>query len=110
MRAGQLRHLVTLQRETTADDTAAGVTTTWVDVAVRHAEIVTAAGREFFEMKRQIPELTHQVRLRHGPAAAVGVAPGLRFLHGAIVLRIRAAMDPDGRRREMLCFCQELVQ
>jgi SPP1 family predicted phage head-tail adaptor len=106
MRAGQLRHRVQLQRQHLADDLAGGDDVSFDTVATLWANVTTAGGREFWEAKKLVPELTHQVELRYRS----DVAPGMRFVFRSAVLRIHAAPDPDERRVRLLCMCTELVQ
>jgi SPP1 family predicted phage head-tail adaptor len=106
MRAGQLRHRVTLQSQQLADDLAGGDDVSFRNVATLWANVSTSGGREFFEAKKLVPELTHQVEIRY----RADVTPGMRFVLRNSVLRIHAAPDPDERRTRLLCMCTELVQ
>ena len=106
MRAGNLRHLVELQEQTSVDDGAGGSETSYVPRATMWADITATSGREFFQAKTLMPELTHQVEIRY----RTDVKPGMRFVEGQKVYRIQAAPDPEGRQRRLLCMCQELVQ
>jgi SPP1 family predicted phage head-tail adaptor len=106
MRAGQLRHRVQLQRQRLADDLVGGDDVSFTHVATLWADVSTIGGREFWEAKKLVPELTHQVEIRY----RADVAPGMRFTFRNAVLRIHAAPDPDERRIRLLCMCTELVQ
>lgn len=48
---------------------------------------------------------THRVRLAYRD----GITPAMRLVAGPRRFAIRAAGDPDGRRRDLLCEVEELV-
>jgi SPP1 family predicted phage head-tail adaptor len=105
MRSGSLRHRVRLQREQITPSTG-GDGVSYLDVATLSAEVTTSGGREFWDAKRLMPELTHQVEIRFFS----GITAGMRFVFGAQVLRVVSPMDPDNRRVRLLCMCRELVE
>ena len=49
---------------------------------------------------------THRVSLRYRP----GLVPGARLADGPRRFAIRAADDPDGRRRDLVCTVEEIVE
>lgn len=55
MRAGLLRHMVTLQERVTTDDGAGGVTEEWVDADFLPARVVPLAGTELFSAQQVMP-------------------------------------------------------
>lgn len=101
-----LRHRVRLQQQSIADDLAGADDVSFTDVATLWASVTTVGGREFWEAKRLVPELTHQVELRY----RAGIVGGMRFRFGATVLHIESSIDPEQRRIRLLCMCKELVQ
>lgn len=105
MRAGQLRHRVTIQTASEAQDSFGQPQPTWTTFAERFAEILPQSGREFVAARTVTPELTHLVRLR----GVAGVTPKMRLLFGTRVFDILAAMAVEERSRELLLSCRELV-
>lgn len=49
---------------------------------------------------------THRIDLRYRP----GVAPPMRLAAGPRRFAIRSAGDPDGRRRDLVCEVEELIE
>jgi SPP1 family predicted phage head-tail adaptor len=47
---------------------------------------------------------THQIRFAYGPE----ITPAMRLTSGSRRFAIRAAGDPDGRRRALICQVEEL--
>ncbi len=78
MRAGDLRHRVTIQQLTTTRD-AEGVTTeTWTNVATVWAAVEPLQGREYFQAQAVNAEVTTRVRIRY----RAGIVPTMRILFG----------------------------
>lgn len=103
MRAGQLRHQITIQRPVETQDAAGGVVTSWVDVASPRAEVVGLAGREYFAAQGVHSEITTKIRIRY----RAGLSATMRALHGATVYEIAAPpLDPTGKRDELHLLCK----
>lgn len=105
MRAGQLRHRVTVQRKVQTPDGQGGQSTTWRDVASCWASIDGRGGREFQTAKQTRATLTDEVTIRYRP----GITAAMRIVHRDRVLSIaQPPMDPDGRQRELHLFCEAI--
>jgi len=108
MQAGRLRQRVTIQERTVSQDALGQVVETWSALAANvPADVRMAGGMERFSnaIDQTVATVTHRVRLRYRD----DVTPLNRILHGSRVLDIQSAVDPDGRRRELVCFCVERV-
>ncbi len=108
MRAGRLRHLLTVQKITEADDGYGGTTETWADYKTRRAMIRSLSGlqpaRERMYLGQVMAEATHQVHLRYDST----ITSDMRFItHDDRTLHILGIGDPDGRRRELVAVCKE---
>ena len=68
-----------------------------------NAAVVSSPRAEVFVAGEQESVLTSEVVVRWRPE----VASPMRFRIGARALLIRAAFDPDGRRRFLVCACEE---
>ena len=114
MRAGTLRHKVTIQRLDGTLDAAGVENQTWVDVATVRAAIEPLRGDERFTAQQEVAQVTTRIRMR--------------FLKDSVVAKMRVqfidlAQDPDltrlydilavinvGQRdREMHLMCKETV-
>lgn len=106
MKAGELRHRVTIQQRVTGQDEYGQPLNTWQDMATVWAKIEDLTGREYFSAQ-QIP--TAQVSTRATIRWRADVKPEMRLVHGSRVLDIKAVLDPDGRRRQLQLMCQEVT-
>lgn len=109
MRAGFLRHRVTIQRyELVVDEYGAPLRgesrkELWKDVATVWASVEAVSGREFFASQQVQSEVTHKVTIRFRP----GVAADMRIVHGGKVFGIVAPL-PDNRGTRLVLMCREV--
>lgn len=106
-RIGDLKERVTIQQITLASDGQGGSTETWTDVQTVWAHIeavfnVTQTKEQNVAEQRK-PVQTHKVRIRYNPT----MTPDKRLKWGSRILEPRSVIDEDGRRRNMLLFCDE---
>jgi len=107
MQAGKLRHRVTIQQKSVTQNSYGEEIVTWAELATVWASVEDLSGREFYEA-RQVPaaEVTTRVRIRYRS----DVEPTMRIVHGGRTLEIVFVLDPEGRRRETVLMCRELVE
>jgi SPP1 family predicted phage head-tail adaptor len=98
-----LRSRVTLQSPSDSVDDSGALLRVWSDIADIWARIEPQRGAEIFVAGEQESVLAHLVTIRWRPDAA---SP-MRLLLGSRALYIRAAFDPDGRKRFLVCRCDE---
>ena len=103
MAGGQLRSRVTLEAPDDTVDDSGALVRVWTPVADLWAKIAPQRGSEIFVAGEQETVLAHLVTIRWRPDAA---SP-MRFLLGSRALYIRAAFDPDGRKKYLVCRCDE---
>lgn len=107
IRAGRLRHKITIQTPT---EGAAGDygerETSWTTYHTCWAEIVPQTGREFARAKMVQEEMSHLVRIRYTP----DVTAAMRILHDGRHLYLTGPpIDANERHRELLLTCKEQV-
>ena len=104
MRAGTLRHRVTLQRRELEKDDYGGVSPrgVWVDVATVWASLEAVSGREFFASRQEQFEVTHKVTIRYRD----GVTADMRVVHGGKTFGVVAPL-PDNRGTRLVLMCRE---
>lgn len=103
MRAGTLRHRVTIQKPTEGAANAFGETVdTWSYVATVHASVIMQNAREAFEAGKVQPEGTVQVIVRYRS----DLTSEKRFKFGDRFLYIDNVIA-DERRRQQTCLCHE---
>lgn len=106
MRAGELRHRVTVQAPVETQGLDGSVTVTWQDVATVWAQVAALSGREYFAAQATQSEVTHRVRIRHFE----GITAKHRLLWGSRVLELESGpMDQTGRREELVLMTVEVV-
>lgn len=105
MRAGQLRHRISIQTPVTAKNTRGGEVTTWSTVATVWADVRTQTGRETVANDQTQPTASHVVTMRH----RANVTAQQRIVWGDRVFSINAVLEPDNRMRQLQLLCQELV-
>lgn len=107
MQAGRLRTQVQLQRKSETQGATGEPVTSWATIATLPADVTMPGGVERFvpDVDRVVATVTHRVRVRSAPQ----ISPLDRFRLGSRTLEILSAVDPDGRRRETVCMCRELV-
>lgn len=104
MRAGMLRHRVTIQRyELVVDDYGAPLhRESWKDVATVWASVEAMSGRDFFAARQEQSEVTHKVTIRYRG----DVTAQMRVLHGGKIFGIVAPL-PDNRGTRLVLMCRE---
>jgi SPP1 family predicted phage head-tail adaptor len=101
--AGALRHRLVLERPDDAPDGAGGVVAGWTAAATVWGAIAPVRADEAVAAGRLDGLATHRVEIRHRG----DVAGGWRVRTGGRTLRVRAALDPDERRRRLVLVCEE---
>lgn len=105
MRAGRLRHRVTIQEPTRTRNERGAEVLSWSDVATVWAEVRTPYGRERTVNEQTVAVLTHVVTMRFRR----DLTPGYRLRWENRVFALLATPDPDNRKVMIVCQCQEIV-
>lgn len=100
---GSLRRRVTIERPVLTPVEGGEQTVNWIPVAHVFAEIRAMAGREDLAADALAGTVTHRVRMRYRP----GVTADMRLTWGNRHFNIRAVLDPDERKRWLVCICEE---
>ena len=104
MRAGNLRHRVTIQTFTTTTDSYGQPIESWATFAEVWGAVEPLTGREYFQAQQVQAEVNYRVRLRY----LAGVVPTMRVLHDGRTLEVQAVINPDERNRELQLMCREV--
>lgn len=98
MRAGMLRHLITIQETSATADSLGTKVKSWVTYAQVYAEKDPKRGREFFAENKQQDSLTTVWRMRY----LAGVTAKMRVsFNGEFFDIVSPPVDVKGRTREM---------
>jgi SPP1 family predicted phage head-tail adaptor len=102
MRAGSLRHLVTIEAQTKTQDSTGSIVTAWETFATVHASIEPISGREFFAASQVQSSVNTRIRNRY----LSGITPKMRVVHDTTVYDIEAVLQDDrSGRHEMQLMC-----
>lgn len=109
MRAGLIRRRVTVQRYTATQNSLGEEVATWSNLFSAWASVdaVTASERFASGSQQELATVTHRIRLRYRDDYVAG--PKDRVSFDGKTFDIESAVDPDGRRRETVMLCRELV-
>lgn len=106
MRAGRLRHRVTIQQPAETRDADGAVIESWNTYAVRSASVEPKTGRERWVSDQRFAEVDYLVRLRYD-SVAVAITPKMRVSYDGRIFNITAVIHVNERRREIHLMCQE---
>lgn len=101
MRAGVLRHRVTVQRQVITRNAIGEAVRGWEDLATVWAGILPISGREFWAASQVNATTTHRVIMR----ALDGIDTSCRIVFGARYFGVDAVINPAerGQRIELMC-------
>lgn len=106
MRAGTLRHSVTIQSPSGEEkDDRGEVVPNYGDVATVWAEVMPLAGAERIQAATISPELTHRVSMRQRS----DLTSRERLVWGERIFEIVSVMDVGERGRELRLLCKETL-
>lgn len=105
MRAGKLRHQITIQNPVETQGATGEMSVVWSEFATVWASVEPLRGREFWAAKEQQAQVDTRIRIRY----LEGVTPKMQVLFGTRTYLIYAVIDPEERNIEMQLMCQEVV-
>lgn len=105
MRAGKLRHSITIQQQSTTQDSYGQQVETWTNVATVWASVEPLRGKEYFESKQEKAEVTTKITMRYRD----GILPKMRVVFGSKTYDIQDVINLEERDRELHLMCLELV-
>ena len=106
MRAGRLRHRVTLLRPEISRDALGTPQTTWIDAGAVWAGVEPLRGREFHAARQEYSDVAVRVVIRY----RAGIGADWRVDYDGRVLELVAPpINPDERNRELQLMCRILA-
>lgn len=109
MRAGELRHRVTIERATEGSaDAANEKSLTWSTLRTVAMSMTFASGREGFDGKAFTAAGVYTFEGRY--PTGITVTPADRLTLGSRIFDIESVADPDGKRRELAIVARERLQ
>lgn len=105
MRAGPMRHRVTIEAPVETQAADGSVITTWETFAEAWASIEPLIGREYFAQQREQATVSHKIRMRY----QAGITHKMRVAWGTRLFEIESVLNVGERNREIVLMCSETV-
>ena len=102
MRAGELRHQLTIEQAQEARDAFGAAVVTWVAFATVPGKVEALAGQEQFLDHQTKPEGTDRATIRY----LDGLTEKMRVVHDGVPYNILRISDPDGRKIQQVLLMQ----
>jgi SPP1 family predicted phage head-tail adaptor len=103
MRAGDLRHRLTIESPQRLSDGAGGATVTWTQLASVWAHIKPVSARELRSAEQRAEKVTHEIVLRY----RTDINSTMRLTGEGRTFNIEAIINEAERDRWLKCFCVE---
>lgn len=105
MKAGALRHAITIEVLTSSADEMGGQTRTWATHVSTWAEVAPARSNERFFGEQIEAVITHRITMRY----QAGITTQMRVLFGARYFQIKGIVNRDERSIMLDLMCEEGV-
>lgn len=105
MRAGKLRHRLTLQTATDGKTATGRPTRTWATTDTLWGSVMPLSGSEVNEAQALEGRVDHEVHIRY----RASVTPKQRLIHRTRTLEIVSVRDVDEMQRELVLMCREVT-
>jgi len=106
MRAGAMRHYISIERLTEQKDRHSAIKNVWVEVCKVYASIKPLTGRSLFAAQQNHSEVTGDILMRYRP----DIDAKMRVVYEGKIYSIHAVIDPDLRHRELHLMVSEGVR
>jgi SPP1 family predicted phage head-tail adaptor len=104
MRAGRLKHKITIQAPGTTQDAIGQPIPGWTDFASVRADIFDISGREYVAAAAVQNAAQTKMMIRY----LAGIVPDMRVLDGTVAYNIEAVLGQD--RVSLLLMCKRVTQ
>lgn len=106
IRAGRLRHSITIERQVSYVDEYNATVDEWRSVLCTRASIEPLNGREYFAASGEHSEVTTRIRMRWHPSLACEFTPKDRVNHDGRIYDILSIINESERDRELILMCK----
>ena len=105
MEAGKLRHTISIQQQSTAQDSYGEAISTMTDIYANiKASISPLNGREFFSGEKFNSEITHKITMRY----KANLLPKMKVKFGNRFFDIENIINLDERNIQLTLMCKEV--
>jgi len=112
MRSGDLKKVISIQRQSTTSDGMGGVTEAWTDIISGtstatpiFAAIWPVSAKEQIQARHEQAVISHRVRIRY----RAGVTTAMRIKYGTKLFNITSVVNVGSENRMLDILCQEVV-
>jgi SPP1 family predicted phage head-tail adaptor len=105
MRAGELRHRITLQTNTPTANSVGEFVDTWTDFVTVSAAVEPLTGNRLFAAEQANSLVQGMVRIRY----LAGVVATMRIVFGTRYFQIISIIDRDEKHRELQLLYKEII-
>lgn len=110
MKAGNLRHRLTIQEATGKASTFGGSTENlWTDVITVWGSVRPMLGKEAEQAQHMVSEVSHTIKIRYPDPDTIVVGSKHRILFGTRIFDVEYVLNEDERNRELKLLCFESV-
>lgn len=107
MRAGSLRHLVTIQTPVETQNSFGEPEVRWQDLHTNiWANIMPISGREYFAAKQTVAEVSARIVMRY----VEGITAKMKIVHGANEYLIEEIINENERNRMLTMMCTRVIE
>lgn len=106
IRIGEMRHRVSIQKQTKSRDGFGDPKDVWREVVSRRSSVEPLVGREFFAAQERGAKVTTKLRMRY----VAGVVPSMRIVWDNRWFDIVSAQQVKGKKHELLIIADERVE
>jgi len=105
VRAGKLRHRVTIRESTETRGDTGQITLTWSDLRTVWASVEPLRAQELLVAQQTEAQVTHRVRMRYWS----DVTPQKQLVHDGRTFQIASVLNKDERNNELELICVEIL-
>lgn len=106
LNAGSLNRRISIQSQSTSQDSFGGPLTTWTTILKTWASIRAATSKEVYAASGFTSQVTHSITLRYHPELTIRSA--YRIDYAGRIFQIQTVSDPDEGRKQINLLCMEL--
>ena len=106
LKAGTLRHEVTIQQKSVTRDAYGAEVITWTVLENVWASIEPISGREYFMSQQTQSVVDTKITIRY----LSGIHPYDRVLYGTRIYDIQTIINPNEKNESLTLMCREFVQ
>jgi SPP1 family predicted phage head-tail adaptor len=105
--AGELRHSIQIQQQSSAQTGTGAPVTSWTTILQTMAKISTASSREAFQAMQFTALVSHVIKIRW-PGASVAIQGGQQIVFGSRIFKLQIPENVLERNRVLLLHCLEI--